>query len=287
MSIDIYAYDDFRIYLRDCFNERQKQDPDFTYRTFAAEAGFSNPGFLNDVVKGRRKLSKDAEAKMIAGFHLSDNEAVYFKLLVSYGQAKDDEERSELFKQILSRRNRSKFSRINPSLAKYYQDYRYPLVRCAIKACDFRGDYEMLASFLDPPLPLPELKKTVRELCDWGLVTQDAEGHYTVSSNLVEPPETLMHLIPEMNGEWIKHAYSALRRLPATKRHISSILCSISDESYQRIQERIVEFREWVFAQIEQDTNPERVVQLNFQLFPRSRTCGAKNGKNQENKRDS
>jgi uncharacterized protein (TIGR02147 family) len=285
MSIDIYAYDDFRIYLRDCFNERQKQDPDFTYRTFAAEAGFSNPGFLNDVVKGRRKLSKDAEAKMIAGFHLSDNEAVYFKLLVSYGQAKDDEERSELFKQILSRRNRSKFARINPSLAKYYQDYRYPLVRCAIKACDFRGDYEMLAAFLDPPLPLPDVKKTVRELCDWGLVTQDEQGRYTVSSNLVEPPETLMHLIPEMNGEWIKHAFSALRRLPPAKRHISSILCSISDESYLRIQEKLEELRQWVFTVIEQDNNPGRVVQLNIQLFPRSHGCGAKNGQNQENKR--
>jgi uncharacterized protein (TIGR02147 family) len=286
MSIDIYAYDDFRTYLRDSFTERQKQEPDFTYRAFAAESGFTNPGFLNDVVKGRRKLSMDAVQKMIAGFKLTENEAVYFKLLVSYGQAKDDEERSELFKQIISRRNRSKFARINPSLAKYYQDYRYPLVRCAIKACDFKGDYEKLASFLDPPLPLPDVKKTVRDLCDWGLVTQDAEGRYTVSSNLVEPPETLMHLIPEMNGEWIKHAFNALRRLPPAKRHISSILCSISDESYTLIQEKIEEFREWVFEQIEQDNNPERVVQLNFQLFPRSRANGAKNGDNHENTRE-
>jgi uncharacterized protein (TIGR02147 family) len=285
MSIDIYAYDDFRVFLRDSFTERQKQDPDYTYRTFAAEAGFSNPGFLNDVVKGRRKLSTNAVDKVIAGFHLSENEAVYFRLMVSYGQAKDDEERSELFKQILSRRNRSKFARINPSLAKYYQDYRYPLVRCAIKACDFRGDYEMLAAFLDPPLPLPDVKKTVRELCDWGLVTQDEQGRYTVSSNLVEPPETLMHLIPEMNGEWIKHAFSALRRLPPAKRHISSILCSISDESYLRIQEKLEELRQWVFTVIEQDNNPGRVVQLNIQLFPRSQGCGAKNGQNQENKR--
>jgi uncharacterized protein (TIGR02147 family) len=285
MSINIYAYDDFRVFLRDRFTERQKQDPDYTYRAFAAEAGFSNPGFLNDVVKGRRKLSKNAVDKVIAGFHLSENEAVYFRLMVNYGQAKDDEERSELFKQILSRRNRSKFSRINPSLSKYYQDFRYPLVRCAIKACDFRGDYEMLATFLDPPLPLPDVKKTVRDLCDWGLVTQDEQGRYTVSSNLVEPPETLMHLIPEMNGEWIKHAFSALRRLPPAKRHISSILCSISDESYLRIQDKLEELRQWVFTVIEQDNNPGRVVQLNVQLFPRSRGCGAKNGQNQENKR--
>jgi uncharacterized protein (TIGR02147 family) len=286
MSIDIYAYDDFRVFLRDCFSERQKQDPDYTHRIFAAEAGFSNPGFLNDVIKGRRTLSKEAAGKMTAGFHLSEHEAVYFNLIVSYSRAKNDEERTELFRQMVSRRNRSKFARINPSLAKYYQDYRYPLVRCAIKACDFRGDFEKLASFLDPPLPLPDLKKTVRDLCDWGLVMQDAQGHYTVSANLVEPPGTLLHLIPEMNGEWIKHAFGALRRLPPEKRHISSILCGISDESYKRIQEKVEELRAWVFALIEQDDNPQRVVQLNVQLFPRSRTCADKNGNNQENKRE-
>jgi uncharacterized protein (TIGR02147 family) len=286
MSIDIYSYDDFHMYLRDRFDERQARDPDYTYRKFAADAGFSNPGFLNDVIKDRRKLSKEAAGKMVAGFALSENEAVYFKLIVSYGQAKNDVERDDLFRQIVSRRNRSKFARLNPSLAKYYQDYRYPLVRCAIEACNFRGDYEALASFIDPPLPLPDVKKAVRDLCDWGLVTQDAHGRYAVTSKLVEPPETLLHLIREINGEWIRHAFSAQRRLPPSKRNISSILCSISDESYRSIQKKIEELRQSVFTIIEQDNNPERVVQLNIQLFPRSRTRGVKNGVDHENKRE-
>lgn len=286
MNIDIYTYDDFRMFLRDSFNERLKQDPDCTHRKFAADAGFSNPGFLNDVIKGRRKLSKEATDKMTAGFGLPENEAAYFGLIVSYAQANDDQERADLFRQIVSRRNRSKFARLNPSLAKYYQDYRYPLVRCAIEACDFRGDFDILASFIDPPLPLPDVKKSVRDLCDWGLVTQDTEGRYNVTSKLVEPPETLMHLIREINGEWIKHAFKALKHFPPAKRHISSILCSISDESYLRIQEKIDELRQSVFKIIEEDNNPARVVQLNIQLFPRSIPNGVKHGTNHEDKRE-
>ena len=33
--------------------------PELTYRGFAKLAGFSNPGFLGDVLRGRRKLSED------------------------------------------------------------------------------------------------------------------------------------------------------------------------------------------------------------------------------------
>jgi uncharacterized protein (TIGR02147 family) len=197
-------------------------------------------------------------------------------LLVEYGQAKKEEERAGVYKALLSRRNRSKFTRLNPSLVKYYQDYRYPLVFCAIEACDFRGNYAMLANYLDPPLPVAEVKRVVRDLCDWGLVTQDTQGHYAVTSKLIEPPETLLHLIREINGEWIKHAYGALRRVPANKRHISSILFSISEENFRLIQGKIDKLRDEVFALIEQDRSPQRVMQLNIQFFPRSQLKTAK-----------
>jgi uncharacterized protein (TIGR02147 family) len=95
----------------------------------------------------------------------------------------------------------------------------------------------------------------------------------------------LKHLIREINGEWIKHAFQALKHLPSTKRHISTILCSISEESYMRIQEKIEELRQLVFKIIEEDNDPSRVVQLNIQLFPRSEPNGGKQGTNHGNKR--
>ena len=86
--MDIYPYEDFRKYLQDAFAEKRKQEGRLTARLFAAAAGFSNPGFFNDVVKGTRTLSESATEKMIAAFGLKPNEAEYFKLLVEYGQSK-------------------------------------------------------------------------------------------------------------------------------------------------------------------------------------------------------
>jgi uncharacterized protein (TIGR02147 family) len=211
---------------------------------------------------------------MIKAFGLSATEAAYLDLLVQYGQARDEQKRADVYKDILSRRNRSSFTRLNPLLVKYYQDYRYPLVRCAIEASGFKGDYSRLAEFIDPPLQPAVVVKIVRDLCEWGLVEQQSDGRYALTQKMIEPPDTLRHLVRELNGEWIKHAYVALRRLPPDKRDISSLLVTVSDENYQLIQEKIQKLRDEIFAIARVDTNPQSVMQLNIQLFPRSKKNG-------------
>jgi uncharacterized protein (TIGR02147 family) len=271
MDIDIYRYDDYRAFCADAYRAKKASRPKYTYRRFAAEAGFSNPGFLNDVIKGRRKLSADATEKMIAAFGLAENEAHYFRILVEYVQTKNEERRRELYRNILSRRNRSKFTRLHPSLSKYYQDYRYSLVRCAVEVIDFRGDYDALASFFNPPLPATQVKKIVRELCEWNLIEQGTDGRYRVTSELVEPPETLKSQIREINAEWMRQAYAALRRIPPEQRNISSIIFAVSDKTYAHINEKIEKLRDEIFTLIREDSTPQKVAQLSIQLFPKSR----------------
>ena len=103
--MNIYEYDDFRLYLKDRYQEKCANDPTYSYRKFAVEATFTNPGFLNDIIKGRRKLSNEAIEKMIKVFHLSEIEAEFFRLLVAYRQTKDEERQQELYRRILFRRH--------------------------------------------------------------------------------------------------------------------------------------------------------------------------------------
>lgn len=268
--MNIYEFDDYRLFLQRRFEEKIKEDPSCTHRRFAKEAGFSNPGFLNDVIKGRRKLSKDATEKMIAGFSLSQVEAEFFRLLVSYGQCKDPEEKQQLYSQIVFRRNRSSFSRLNPSLSRYYQDYRYPLLRTAVMAFDFRGNYEELGRFVRPPIPASAVKKYIRDLCDWGLLTQDSTGKYQVTSEFVEPPDTLRDLVKQMNREWIVQSLDALMKLPVERRHVSTMLLSVSGSAKKLLEQKIEKFREEVWGIVKNDQGSDRVMQLNIQFFPKS-----------------
>jgi uncharacterized protein (TIGR02147 family) len=275
MRPEIYRYDEYRLYLKDLF-QNCKETEHLTYRSFAARAGFSNPGFIVDVIKGRRKLSDESQKKIVSGFRLKDNEAEFFRLLVSYAQAKDENVREDTYKTILFRRNRSSFTRIDSTIVKYYQDFRYTLVRNAIDACDFRGDWTKLSRFFNPIIPETALKNYVRDLCEWGLVTQDERGRYatTRTRKLIEPPTTLYHLVREMNKEWIRQAHDAVEKIPAEDRHISTMVFAVSDKNYEEIRSRIEKFREEIFALIEHDDTPQRVAQLSVQYIPKSMKKG-------------
>ena len=274
MTPDIYQFDDFRDFLKACFEAKVSAQGRYSQRQFARDAGFTNPGYYNDVLKGFKPLSENAVEKMARVFGLKPNETEFLKLLTAYGQSRTAERKNQIYKQILSRRNRSRFTRLNPVLNRYYQDYRYGLVRGAIEILDFHGNYEALAAFLDPPIPVATVKALVRDLCEWGLVEQRAGGRYHTTQSIVEPPANLIGMSRAMNSEWLGLAREGLNRLPREKRHVSTMILNISEKLHAELTEMIEKFREEVFRKVEEDTEPDRIQQFTMAYVPRSRVKG-------------
>ena len=273
--MDVYSYEDFRKFLEDSFEEKRKAHLEsgagkFTHRLLAAAAGFANPGYFNDVVKGRRPLSDKAAEKVAAVFELKPGEAEYFRLLVEYGQNKHPAEQQELYQQMLFRRNRSSFVRLNPVNSKYYQDYHYPLVRSAIQVFEFRGNYEELSKFIRPSVPVATLKKCVRDLCEWGLLVQGADGRYNPAFKNQEPAPSMGDLVKRLNREWVMQAADALFAFPKEERFIYSALLTVGAKTFHEIQQRIDKFREEIIELAKREEKPDRVMQFNIQHFPRS-----------------
>src|SRR5215216_1225781 len=79
MTPDIYQFDDFRAFLRECFEAKVRAEGKYSQRQFAREAGFSNPGYYNDVLKGFKPLSENAVEKMARVFGLKSNETEFLK----------------------------------------------------------------------------------------------------------------------------------------------------------------------------------------------------------------
>jgi uncharacterized protein (TIGR02147 family) len=269
---NVYRYDDFRLFLKDSFQRKKAADPDYSYRKFAREAGISNPGYLLDVIIGKRTLSRNAAEKMAKAFGLADAEAEFFRLLVGFGQSKKEMERQAVYQDILYRRNRSRFARLSPHLVKYYQDFHYPLVRCALEAFDFRGDYDALGAIFDPPIPPATLKKCVRDLCEWKLATQGPDGRYTVTESFVEPPATMAAMVRRLNREWILQAADAPFKFRPEDRHVSTLMLMVSEGARKALREKIERFRQEVLELVERDAGPASgIMQLSIQYFPKTK----------------
>ena len=268
---NVYQYEDFRAFLRAAFESKKAEDPEYSHRKFAQAAGIANPGYLLDVIIGKRTLSHNQALKMAPIFGLNESETDFFLLLSEFGQSKKDSERHELYHELQTRRNRSRFARLSPSLVKYYQDYHYSLVRCAVESMDFRGDAEALGKFLDPPLAPALARKYVQDLEEWHLIARGEDGRYHVTEKFVEPPPTLSAMVRRLNRDWILQAAEAPFKFGPADRHVSTLLLTVSEETRKQLLKKVEAFRKEVLDLVEADTNPETILQLSIQLFPKSR----------------
>jgi uncharacterized protein (TIGR02147 family) len=265
----IYQYLDYRAYIKDRFRWLQARDPSFSQRKLARVAGFANPGFFNEVIQGRRRLSPAAVERMGVGLSLEAGETEFLRALVDYTEADDVDEKEVALRRVEFRRNRHFFHRLDQKQSKYYLDFNYPLVRAAIEVCDFRGDYQMLGDFIRPPMQAASVKRYVRDLCEWGLVEQDREGRYRVTHSYLEPPEEVKDALVRLQQAWLTQSVHLLNTIPATERHASSALLTVSEGTYKAILGVVEKMREEILAIVRADECSERVVQLNIQVFPR------------------
>jgi uncharacterized protein (TIGR02147 family) len=280
----IYQYLDYRAFIKDRFHWLQTRDPAFSQRKLARVAGFANPGFFNEVIRARRKLSPAAIERMSLGLSLDAGETEFLRALVAYTEAHGMPEKDAALRRIEFRRNRRFFHRLSQSQSCYYLDFNYPLVRAAISVCDFRGDYQILGDFLRPPMQAASVKRYVRDLCEWGLVVQDRAGRYCVTHSYLEPPVEAKDALVRLHQAWLTQSVHLLNTMPASERHASSALLTVSENTYQGILKLVEKMREEILALVRADDTSERVVQLNIQVLPRGggkriRTCPPAPGK--------
>ena len=86
----IVEYKDHRQYILDYYHDRKRRGA-FTWRAFAAQAGFGSPVYLKLVCDGKKKLSADAVDRVIKAMSLSAFEAEYFRAMVAFNYAKDED----------------------------------------------------------------------------------------------------------------------------------------------------------------------------------------------------
>ena len=61
--VKLYSYIDYRKYLKDYYTDKKENTRYFSFRYFADKAGINSPGFIKDVLEGKRNLTNRATEK--------------------------------------------------------------------------------------------------------------------------------------------------------------------------------------------------------------------------------
>ena len=123
-----------------------------------------------------------------------------------------------------------------------------------------------------PALRAPQVQSGIDYLTEAGFITTAEDGKYIVTSPIISTPprvrSTILRKYHIKNLEINAEVYDSFT---SDDRSMTSVTCSLSKESFEKVREEIAMLREKILAIAREEKSPDRVCHVGFQLVPRAK----------------
>ena len=265
---DILEYTDYRQYIADYYADRKAKTA-FSWQEFAKTAGFSSPVYLKYVSEGRFNLSAEAAVRTAQAMHLTDYEREFFVEMVKFDHAKNDDEKRAAFSKMVSIAESRKAKIVDGESFRFFEDWKNPVLRELAPAMPGAKPLAM-AHACRPEVSAAEVSDALSFLVKADLLKKDKDGNYAQTDKVVTtgPMEFTPLAVRGLHRQMGEFALDAIENVPQDERHFSGLTLGITREAYEKIVQRIAEFRKDIIAIATSEAATEEVYRLNVQFFP-------------------
>lgn len=280
----LFAYDNYRSFLKDYFEYKKRSTKYFSLRFFASKAGFSSHGYCAKVIRAESNLTHESASKICRAIKLPKRATEYFLHLVKYNQAKTFSDKQDHFLQLSLLRNKSEFYRVQEKQYAYFSSWHHQVVREVATYSHWKGDYAILGTLIMPPISTKEAEESVKMLVKTGFLKKMAGGKFKQAFPIVTGDGCPAHIVKRVRTQFLLKAIEAGEMTPKEERHLSYATMAISEKQFQEVSGMLDEVRKKILSITLDDSEVEKVYSLNFQLFPVAHT-GPKNTIKHEGKK--
>jgi uncharacterized protein (TIGR02147 family) len=265
----VFAFTDYRRYLREYYAWAKAHQRGFSHRAFMAKTGMSGPNYFKRVMDGAHNLTGNSIPKFASALGLSEPEAEYFRNLVYFNQAETLEDKDKYFGILMELKSPHSQYVLEKAQYDYYRDWYNIAIREMLSFFRYDGNAAELGKRLAPAVPPKQVKQAIALLEGLGLVAKGEDGSYRATAKFIlTDPDVQSLLIPKFHQAMTRMAGEAITRFPKEERYFSSSTVSLSEATYMDIIELIRATRKEVLRKVGEDAEPDRVYHLNMQLFP-------------------
>lgn len=278
MKISPFHYTDFRKFLADYFQSRRSAGPGLTYKNICSATGIKSPGNLSLILSGKANISDDL-AKRLAGFcNLKKREASCFLTMVRFNQEKNNRIKLRLFEEIISCRE-SCIYRVGPHLYKFYARWYHSVIRALVEFIDVKDcKCDVLAKMVVPPVRPDQARASIKLLDELELIQKNEQGFWRPTQKSIDTGSAATSvMVNNFVLSMLERGREAMDRFPRDERVFSCVTLGIDIKGYEAIVTELREFRRKV-AEIARTCTADKVVQVNFQVFPVSKKAGKEKG---------
>jgi uncharacterized protein (TIGR02147 family) len=270
-KINIFDYSDYRKFLREFYEVEKSLDPTFSYRVFATAVDM-DASLLLKILQGKRHVSPKCIESFVQFFRFKEGKAEYFREMVAYGKAKNDEQVRRHFETLQKMRPLA-CRELDEARYRYFQQWFYPMIRSALDVFDYRGpqDAAALGDSCVPKLTATQVQGAVDALLQLGLAQKRKDGRIVPTEAHIKTKERWFSAsISEYQQNIADLARRSIAGTPREERDISTLTMALDSSQIEKIREILAETRKSIVNVVNAMPSKicDSVYQLNFQLFP-------------------
>lgn len=267
----IFAYHDFRLFLKDVFEEEKARKPAFSHRYLLRRMGVSSSGFLANIISGKRNLPHAHVSRLAEALGLGRKGGRYFETLVAFTQAKKVSDKARLFKELVAQKP-ADLKVLEGRELRLFSTWYYVAIRELVFFFPQRDRYDTLARKLVPSIRPHEARTAVEDLLEIGLLERDKGGFLRQRQTALSTGDEVRSVqAADYQRATLDLAKEAIDRIPHGERDISSLTLTLSDASFKAAVEEIRQLRKRLLKLAVDEPGPDRVFQCNLQIFPLSK----------------
>lgn len=271
-QVKVFAYRDYRLFLKDWFEHSKMERRGFSHRSFANKAGFKTSNFLLLVIKNKRNLTEESLAKVIQGLDLNKQESEFFRNLVFLNQASAPGDRDQYYQRMIQSKKFSELKPIEKQQYQYYSKWYHPVIRELVCSREFDGTAEWISDRLYPQITPAQCAKSIELLENLGFIKKNSANRYEQASSIISTGAELHSLIiHNYHTAMLDLTKLIMNQLPVHQRDTSTLTLGVKKERIPQLRESIRRFRQEILSMVASDHEPEEVAQLNIQFFPVTR----------------
>lgn len=266
-AINIFAYDDYRLYMSDYYRAQKDVNKSFSYRFLAKKADIASDNYFKLVIDGKRNLTHKNVRKFAKALNLGERELNYFENLVFFNQAKTSDEK-EFYSRNMELAKKANYGTLLSRdqyevLSKWY----YVTIREMTYLKDFQEDPKWIANRLDREISAAQVKEAIELLLKTGLLTRDGAKLIPTMPDFITEEEVVSEAVTQYHVEMMDKAKRSIAAQSQKDRCLNGLTVAVSKKDVEAVKKKIVEFRNAMNKYLTRQNNYDAVYQLNLHFF--------------------
>lgn len=263
----IFAYLDYRDFLREWFEDRKQSSPWYSYKIFGEGVGLDQSQVYR-ILQKQLHVSEAARPRFAVYLDLKGPASEYFDTMIALGRSRKEADTRRLFAQLQAMRG-SQATTLAESQYGLYETWYLPVVRALIGILEISDEYEKLGACVNPPIGAEQARKAVETLRKLKLVTRDRMGVWRLQGKSYSTGKQYQsELVRRYQAQTFKLVEESLERHPKELRDVNVVNMAADAAAFADCVAILGEARRQIRERIERVDNPDRIMRLATGFIP-------------------